>query len=438
MKLLFIENRHKTYFFEAIASQLANKGYDIYWLIQNKQFSPSNRFKNYVIDYPSNKLNGFEKDKGVESVIESDRQVNHFNKKHTSYFYYYNNKIEKYLKELKPDFVFGESTAFHELLTIYNCKKLDILYLNPSTSRFPVGRFSFYKYNTLEPYLGSKELLENEKAIETINQVVGREIEPDYMKPISVSGKSKVRDKVLKIYAYFRGEKFNTPHPYLKFKIEQQKQKNIDIWDENAEMKIEENSFFKVLYPLQMQPEANIDVWGKKYRDQQDLIQEVCEALPKKTVLYIKPNPKSNYELTEGLISYVDKQENIKIIHHSVKMDAILPKIDLVITVTGTIAIECILSNKPLVTLIKTINNLAENCIYIEDLKEDLKNVISLIEMKEFKILNEQEKIVFINILNSTSYRGKVSDPFTDKASVSKKNIDDLVLAFYTVIENNE
>tara|TARA_B100000768_G_C11278913_1_gene377422 strand:- start:2108 stop:3424 length:1317 start_codon:yes stop_codon:yes gene_type:complete len=438
MKLLFIENRHKTYFFEAIANQLANKGYDIYWLTQNKQFSPSNRFKNFIIEYPSGDLKGYRKDEGVEDIIESDRQVNYFNKTNTSYFYYYNNKIEKYLNELKPDFVFGESTAFHELLVIYNCKKLNILYLNPSTSRFPVGRFSFYKYNTLEPYRGSKEQLEKEKAIEAINQVVGREIVPDYMKSISVSSKSKVRDKVLKIYSYFRGEKFNTPHPSLKYKIEQQKKKIIELWDQNAEMEIKESSFFKILYPLQMQPEANIDVWGKKYRNQQNLIQETYEALPKKTVLYIKPNPKSNYELTEELISYVAQQENIKILHHSVKMNAVLPKIDLVITVTGTIAIECILSNKPVVTLIKTINNLAENCIYIEDLKEDLKNIISLVEMKEFKILNEQEKIVFINILNSTSYRGKVSDPFTDKTSVSKENINDLVIAFDTVIETNE
>jgi len=438
MKILFIENRHKTYFFEAIANQLANKGYDIYWLVQNKQFSPSNNFKNFIINYPSDDLIGYRKDKGVEDIIESDRQVNYFNKTNTSYFYYYNNKIEKYLNELKPEFVFGESTAFHELLTIYNCKKLNIIYLNPSSSRFPIGRFSFYKYDTLEPYLGSNELLENKKAIETINQIVGRKIEPDYMKPLSVSDKSKVRDKLLKIYSYFRGEKFNTPHPFLKYKIEQQKQQIIELWDQKAEMEIEENSFFKILYPLQMQPEANIDVWGKKYRNQQNLIQEIYEALPKNTVLYIKPNPKSKYELTEELITYVDQQENIKIIHHSVKMDTILPIIDLVITVTGTIAIECILSNKPIVTLIKTINNLADNCMYIRDLKKDLKNIISLVEMREFKILNEQEKINYINILNTTSYRGKVSDPFTDKNSVSKKNIDNLVLAFYTVIENNE
>ena len=36
MKLLFIENRYKTYFFEPIAQRLKSEGHDIYWIIQNK------------------------------------------------------------------------------------------------------------------------------------------------------------------------------------------------------------------------------------------------------------------------------------------------------------------------------------------------------------------------------------------------------------------
>lgn len=438
MKLLFIENRHKTYFFEAIANQLKEKGHSIYWLVQNKQFLPSSNFKTHIIDYPSEKIKEFEKDKDVEGVIESDRQLNHFKKTDTYYFYYYSDKIENYLRELKPDFVFGEATAFHELLTIYNCKKLGILYLNPSTCRFPAGRFSFYKYDTLEPYYGSGEILDEKNAVKIIDEIVNRQIAPDYMKSISVSRKHKIKDKILKMYSYFNGEKFNTPHPFFKFKVEQQKKKNIKMWDNKATKEVEKNSFFKVLYPLQMQPEANIDVWGKKYRNQQNLIQEIYEALPPKTILYIKPNPKSKYELTEELISYIYKNERIKMLHHSIKMKAILPKIDLVVTVTGTIAIECILSNKPIVTLIETINNLAKNCIYIENLKDDLKDVVSNIEAKKFNFIDKQEKIAFLNILSSTSYKGKVSDPYTDKTSIFKENIDNLVFAFNSIIKPNE
>ena len=47
MKLLFIENRHKTYFFEAIAKRLKSLGHDIYFMIQNKDFAPANTFNNY-------------------------------------------------------------------------------------------------------------------------------------------------------------------------------------------------------------------------------------------------------------------------------------------------------------------------------------------------------------------------------------------------------
>ena len=51
-------------------------------------------------------------------------------------------KIKEILEEINPNIVYGESTAFHELLTILNCKRKDILYLNPSSCRYPKGRFS--------------------------------------------------------------------------------------------------------------------------------------------------------------------------------------------------------------------------------------------------------------------------------------------------------
>ena len=57
MKLLFIENRYKTYFFEHVARKLRSEGHDIYWIIQNKGFSPSKSFNNYFIDYPKKRFN---------------------------------------------------------------------------------------------------------------------------------------------------------------------------------------------------------------------------------------------------------------------------------------------------------------------------------------------------------------------------------------------
>ena len=139
-----------------------------------------------------------------------DRQFNHFKQKDSSYFYYYNQKIKEILEEIKPNIVCGESTAFHELLTILNCKRKDILYLNPSSCRYPKGRFSFYKYDTLTPFNGSGEILENTIAEKMISQIVNRNSSPDYMKLKPPSKISKINDKALKVKSYFFGEKYKT------------------------------------------------------------------------------------------------------------------------------------------------------------------------------------------------------------------------------------
>ncbi|UAB76412.1 capsular biosynthesis protein [Mesoflavibacter sp. SCSIO 43206] len=433
MKLLFIENRHKTYLYESIAQKLKALGHDIYFMIQNKDFAPANTFNNYFIEYPKGNFD-FNKADHVEKVITSDRQLNHFNQKDTAYFYYYDAKIHDYLKHIKPDIVFGESTAFHELLAIENCKKLNILYLNPCTCRYPVGRFSFYKSDTLQPYSGSNEVLDATIALTIINQIVNRETAPNYMAPVTTPKNLVVKDQLKKTLTYYKGESYNTPNPVIKYKLEKQKKKNILKWDKNASNTIETSNAIKVLYPLQMQPEANIDVWGRPYRNQCELIKTISKALPKNVVLYVKPNPKSKYELDKDLIDFTQQANNVKTLHHSTKMDTILPNINLVITVTGTIAIECILSNKPVVTLIQTLNNTAKNCKYISNIETELPEIIATVSNNSFPKLNDQDKITFINTLNKTSYKGIISDPFSDPNCVNGQNLDDLILAFNHVI----
>lgn len=433
MKLLFIENRYKTYFFEHVARKLRSEGHDIYWIIQNKGFSPSKSFNNYFIDYPKKRFN-YKKLDHVERVISSDRQINHFNKKDISYFYYYDTKIYTLLNSIKPDFVFGESTAFHELLTIENCKKLNILYLNPSTCRYPIGRFSFYKYDTLQPYSGSNEVLDSTNALTIINQIVNRETAPNYMAPVTTPKSLVIKDQLKKTLTYYKGEAYNTPNPVVKYKLEKQKKKNILKWDNNALNTIKTSNAIKVLYPLQMQPEANIDVWGRPYRNQYELIKTLSKTLPKNVVLYVKPNPKSKYELDKDLIDFIQQPNNVKALHHSTKMDTILPNIDLVITVTGTIAIECVLSNKPVVTLIHTLNNTAKNCKHIRNIETELPEVITKVSNHTFPTINDQDKITFINTLNASSFKGIISDPFSDSNCVNDQNLENLTIAFNNII----
>lgn len=421
---------------DQVAKELS-MAHEIFWIVQNKSFKPDNGIK-YSIPYPDTKqLKGIKTkyDIDYESVIASDRQINFFEKTDTSYFYYYANKIGDLLLKIKPDFAFGEATAFHELLTVELCKKFDIQYLNPTTCRYPTGRFSFYNYASLHPYKGSNETLDKDKALEIIESITNRSLIPDYMKNKAISQEESFKDKIKKTVSYYAGEQFNTPSPFIKMKLERQKAESIKKWTTFSKSTIE-TSGTSILFPMHMQPESNIDVWGRAYRNQFKTIKGIYATLTGNQILYVKPNPKSKYELSNELIEFIQSHDKVIALRHDVPMAAIFDHIDLVATITGTVAIECILANKPVVTFVKTINNTSENCLYVETF-EDLKRNIKLVEDGNFPTISEDQKIGFLNTLNKLSFDGVISDPYHDPNCVSKENVSKLVRAFENVIDND-
>ena len=433
MKLLFIENRYKTFFFDAIAKTLAQT-HEIFWIVQNHNFMPStgNITK---IPLPNNKnIDVLKKvDIDYDGVINSDRQLNFFNKSDKQYLYHYANEIDKNISEIQPDFVFGESTAFHELLAIEICKKKDILFLSPSSCRYPEKYFSFYKYDTLMPYEGSNSVLDEEEASEIISAIANRVKKPDYMKKVKRSKKREAANKIKIIKSYYLGEHYNTPSPKVKFLLEINKKKIIKKWNNISSTEID-NSKFAMLYPLQMQPEANIDVWGRKHRDQLLTIKKIHKQLSNDEILYIKPNPKSKYELSEELIAYIIQHNDIKALHHNVSMDDIFNTVDLFVTVTGTIAIECIFSGKPVITLIKTLNNRSKNCIYADNF-DQIRLIINQIKNKTFPETTFNDKKDFLDLLTKTSFKGVISDPYSDANSISEENIEKVCAAFNNLLD---
>ena len=182
MKILFIENRYKTYFYDAIVATLEKLDHEVTWIVQNHGFIPRNGTV-YKIPYPKKKDN-FNSNVNLEDIISSDRQVNFFGlNKHQHFFYYYD-KISNVFDDVKPDVVFGESTLFHELITIKICRERDIMFLHPTSCRYPKNRFSFYKYDTVEPFSGSNETISQNQANYIIDSIANRTVKPNYMKKV--------------------------------------------------------------------------------------------------------------------------------------------------------------------------------------------------------------------------------------------------------------
>ena len=437
MKILFIENRYKTLLLEAVAKILSTE-HEIFWIVQNHSFKPKCG-KSFIIPYPSSKkaMLHIKGDYNIDydKIIESDRQINFFKKKDIKYFYYYANQIASTLLEVKPDFVFGEVTAFHELLTVELCKEFGIQYLNPTTCRYPTGRFSLYSYESLNPYIGSGEILDEKTALDLIESINNRTVKPDYMKKAPITRKKSLTDKLKIIKSYYSGESYNTPSPLVKLKLERQKEESIKRWYMFAKNTIDKSKT-AILFPMHMQPESNIDVWGRPYRDQFQTVKNIHKTLLENQVLYVKPNPKSKYELSNELIDYIQSNENIVALRHDLAMGEIFNDIDLVTTITGTIAIECILTNKPVVTFMKTINNSASNCLFAENY-EALGACFKMIEDKTFPEINQDEQIDFLNTLNKLSFKGIISDPYNNPDCISEENINNIKHAFDTVINKN-
>ena len=421
MKILFVENKYQTEFWEIIAKELIKKGHEIFWLVQNHNFSPKVGYS-YVIPYPSKKSLNNNIDENIKYIIDSDRNLNYFRKIEKGHYSYYSCEIIKILKKLNPNIIFGESTLFHELLTIHNARKLGILYLFPTSCRYPKNRFSFYKYNSLEPFEGDQIPYNIQEALYIIKSIADREVKPDYMVSINeslcVKFIKKWHNALLMTKSYYQGERYNLPSPITKYIIEIENKKLKQQWHKISSMK----SFkrvdyrFYLMYPMHQQPESTIDVWGYPFNNQLEIIKELLQNTNEDVLIVIKPNPKPYYELTKELIDFITANNRIIIVPLNVSMDAILNSIDLVVTVTGTIAIECIFSNKPVLTLIKTLNNENPNCIYLNDLSQ-LSLYVEMVKSNKFPKNTDENQVTFLNRLKTSSYEGVLAPPRCSKKS---------------------
>lgn len=438
MKLLFVENKYKTKFYKAISKELSKYNYQSYFLIQNKLFSTGENdyftSSNYDIEQQTPELEALFA-KCLEKIKKSDRNLNYFggNSKHYKAYFY---NIFNAINEVKPDVVFGESTLFHELITIFICNSKDILYLHPSSCRIPSKRFSFYIGDSLIPYLGSQESATNEYCVDIVQGFGYRTKILDYMAvPKRINSLFKkgrfLRNWLTGLLSRVIGERFNTPSLMKKISLQRSLKKNIGIWEVSAQSQLSSTKK-KILYPLHMQPECNIDVWSVKYRDQRQTIEHLAQIIPDNWELIVKPNPKSKYELDLKLIEACSTYENITLLSHTVKMQDVLGDIDLFITASGTVSYECALTNSPCLSL--ALPYFEQYCIE--------RHLETLVWEEMFSKYNQQIKSLkssgedLVRYLIKTSYSGVISDPISDPDCLLADNISNLSKAFQSVLSH--
>lgn len=436
MKILVIENRYATLIWDAIAQQLEARGHEIHWIIQNPMFMPSVGDK-HVLPFPS----AIEKkeDESLSWLRDTDRGVRWFGG-NGSHWHPYNKRIREILESVRPDVVFGEPTQFHEQLTLENARQIGIRFLSPSGTRYPVGRLHFFDYDTLNP-VGGEGVDLNDSELETmLDTIVERKVVPSYMEVVPQSGLkkkfAKLKNKLLITTGWLIGEQYITPSPLKKIRLEWAHSKRCLDWETFAQVELSESLKDRpwVLYPLQMQPEANIELWGKPWSYQAEIVKRAAQSLEKLgAVLVVKPNPKSKYELSDDLCELVKNTPNIIALSHKTPMKAVFPQAPLLMTVTGTVTLECIFAGKPIAVLG---NHAMTKYAGIEVLNqpEDIASVMEKVLTQRVKVATRDDAKSILNYLYTKSYPVTLWHQLDRPELMTERNVNALTDAFEDVL----
>lgn len=439
MKILFLEVRSKTKLFHELAKEIKKSRQDVevHWIIQNRAFRLKKEKNIHTLKYPKiRELLRKNRDSVDIKVSECDRFSLHFNSENW-YYTDYRKQLEALFDKIKPDFVFGELGNFFTHYSALISKERKIPFYDIETARFPTGSIGFYQYDEWNP-LKLKDVTDQE-AENFLLDFQRKKPVPDYMKKPTSTKKDLLRLRTLQILhklrvlsGYVTGETYCTQNPITNIFEKRQVKEKVKLWEKYAKTlkEVTEQKHKKLLFPLQMQPEFNLEVWGHPYNNQEKIILKIAEKLPSDWKLIIKINPKSYFELNRLNLGKILENKNIILLERPVDMKTLDKYIDIVATVTGTVQIERILTNKP-VYIIGNTPFKKYSCIdsSIESLTpEDFYGALN-------KKLQYSQLLEVSKFLLEYSTAGLMGEPINSIECMKKENIAKISQACIKVLE---
>jgi len=372
--ICFISNQTKTIFYKKIATALINKGIKVCWIAVNKKMATDLQqiygFENVLYLPLSTSFAGEPFDIKINDLLFADRRLKYIPEKGKRYLC----NIQHYIKDflIKNDVIriVGEQTYAYECVTFRLSKKYlpECQWLSPYPSRYPAGSFSFYSDESFSREVFQSIKVNKESLKNNDVGVISKDAE-DYKEAIKLyiqEGQSwKV--KLQKILRFFNADNYDANDPTWKSNTRLDKlKKNIKHYFNLITYKIVpkvtlENlshvSGNKIVFPLHLQPELNIDTAGRYFDNQQQTIIDIWRQLGPNDVLYIKEHPIAIGNRSFLFYHRLLKLPNIKLLEHSCDVKDLLSKVDYVFTISGTMGMEAALLGKKVFCLAPTTYN---------------------------------------------------------------------------------
>ena len=276
--------------------------------------------------------------------------------------------FEEILDEIKPDFFITTQTAFrpHHLFYLL-CKKKGIKVLMLNSANWGKHCYISGNYHKLDNF---NELFANRKALPTTFNDIQNRLESKILsKKVSKFYQSHKNSKIKLMQAAFQllilsdNSNEKTHYTYYgrkKLKVLLSEINNsIKRWyrkkyiDQNFLQEIIDDKPF-IFLPLQQEPERSLLLSAPDYKNQIETVEYVSKCLPENFLLFVKEHPTQGSGRDWREISQYKALQNnpkVRLIHPSVPADEIIKKSKLVISVSGTIALESAFLNTPSITI---------------------------------------------------------------------------------------
>ena len=276
--------------------------------------------------------------------------------------------FEEILDEVKPDFFITTETAYrpHHLFYLL-CKKKGIKVLMLNAANWGKHCYISGNYHKLDNF---DELFTNRKALPTTFNNIQNRLESKILsKKVSKFYQSHKNSKIKLMQAAFQllvlsdNSNEKTHYTYYgrkKLKVLLSEINNsIKRWyrkkyiDQNFLQEIIDDKPF-IFLPLQQEPERSLLLSAPDYKNQIETVEYVSKCLPENFLLFVKEHPTQGSGRDWREISQYKALQNnpkVRLIHPSVPADEIIKKSKLVISVSGTIALESAFLNTPSITI---------------------------------------------------------------------------------------
>lgn len=433
--ICFLANFSKTFLFEAVARDLASNNVTVTWITVNRKlydYLTKNYGNDKVLllnwlykDIPSPALGEFK----LNELVYGDRALRLSTVDAKKYLVNIQEPIYSFLLRHKVRAVVGELTWAHEILThrIVSCRaELNCRFLNPHTVRIPNGRFAFF-VDEFQSELVERNPRADVEKLRCLEPEAAQFAKPDYLhiNDQIVQKSRSLRSRLGKVKRFVTEENIEREDPtnignrWHRLKLRMKEEINKELYRLVKRVSLENlGSSPFVFVALHKQPEASIDVLGRYYEDQFLNIRNIWRILPHDWLLVVKEHTNAIGDRPLSFYRKLQKFHGVVFVNETTDSHELIKRSRAVITVSGTVAYEATLMEKPSLTFAPVFFNRFPGCKKVS--LDDLKLSKCIDELIEPVGVSRRDILEWVH---KHSFEGIISDPITMPSCLETENV---------------